>query len=179
MNKRISRAKKMSITMKNKTLKDSSFMKKLTKNSLEACKKKYDLGKTKMPHNISERKDGGYNIMITRNGKRKITSVQGKNISKEELLSKAIKVRDELISQLENDKCEFHIKKLDHNNNPLPKGIKLHKARDSAGFRVSIKSQGKKIEKSFTDSSLTMDKKLALALLALEKLKNQVLDTEL
>jgi len=58
----------------------------------------------KLPKNIHYAKENGkivgYNITVTRNGKSKLRSVQNKNKSLEELLPRAIEIKEELIKFL-------------------------------------------------------------------------------
>jgi hypothetical protein len=162
---------------------DPEYKDKTTKANLEAVKKRANEGKTRkeenkdLPANIYKNDDNGYDIRIMRDGKYKITSVTNINKSDEELLELAIKKRDELLKQIE-EKGDFdrHQKKLDHNNNPLPKSIICMVARGTPGYQVAYEKAGKLIRKSFTDKSKTMDDKLDSAKKYLEELQNDFND---
>ena len=142
---------------------------------MKAVQKRADEGKTRksnkdLPANIYQT-ERGYDIRILRNGKYKITSVEGKDLSDEQLLEKAIKKRDQILYNIENGIDDSLKKQTDHNGNPLPKGITNTQSRGNKGYRVTIRSKEngveKKRESSFTDKNKTMDEKLELAKKAL------------
>ena len=158
---------------------DPEYKDKTTKANLEAVKKRADEGKTRkeenkqLPANIYKNEDNGYDIRIMRGGKLKVTSVSDVKKSDDELLELAIQKRDELLKQVE-EKGDFdkHQKKLDHNNNPLPKNVACIVARGNPGYQITYERAGKIIRKSFTDKSKTMDEKLDSAKKYLEELQN-------
>ena len=159
--------------------KDPVYQEKTTKANLEAVIKRADEGKTRkeknkeLPANIYKNDDNGYDIRIMRGGKLKVTSVSDVEKSDIELLDLAIKKRDELLKQVEeNGKFDKHQKKLDHNNNPLPKCIACIVARGNPGYQVTYEKAGKIIRKSFTDKTKSMDDKLESAKKYLEELQN-------
>lgn len=98
-----------------------------------------------------------------RDGKLKITCVEGKDLSDEDKLKKAIKKRDEILYNMKNNIDDSLHKKLDHNGSELPQGITKMKARGNDGYRATVRHKDKTREKTFTDGTLTMDKKLELA----------------
>jgi len=149
---------------------DSEYKDKTLKANLIAVTKRADEGKTRklenkeLPKNIYKNPDGGYDIRIMRNGNLKVTSVTDVNKDDTELLDLAIKRRDDLFKQLEdNGNFDKQLKKLDHNNEPLPKCISCTVARGNPGYQITYEKAGKIIRKSFTDKTITMDEKLDLA----------------
>lgn len=101
---------------------------------------------------------------MIRYGELKITSVQNKNLSNEEVLKLAILKRDEIINQMENDKAvERTVKNKDHNNEELPKGISKVVIDGTPGYVARIIRNKKNIRKFFVNNSTTMDKQLQLA----------------
>jgi hypothetical protein len=165
-------------TMKDKWDNNVEYADKTKKANLVAVKKRAEEGTTRMdknkglPNNIyRNKKDGGYDIRIMRNGMYKITSVTGKDKSDAELLELAIAKRDLLMRQMEVDgKVDRFKKKLDHNGNEIPKGILKYSIRNMSGYRVSVIINGKRAEKSFLDGKNTMDERLEMAKEALKKL---------
>jgi seryl-tRNA synthetase len=108
-----------------------------------------------------------------RGGNLKVTSVSDVNKDDTKLLELAVKKRDELLKQVEeNGEFDKHQKKLDHNNNPLPKCVACIVARGNPGYQITYEKAGKLIRKSFTDKSKTMDDKLDSAKKYLEELQN-------
>jgi len=175
---RLPRCKKISNTLLDKW-QDPEYKEKTTKANLEAVIKRADEGKTRkeenkeLPTNIYKNDDNGYDIRIMRGGNFKITSVTDVEKPDSELLELAIKKRDELLKHVE-EKGEFdkHQKKLDHNNNPLPKCIACIVARGNPGYQITYEKAGKIIRKSFTDKTKSMDDKLESAKKYLEELQN-------
>ena len=174
-NERIKSLKEASL----KKWQDPVYKDKTTKANLEAVKKRADEGKTRkeenkeLPANIYKNEDNGYDIRIMRGGKLKVTSVSDVNKDDTELLELAIKKRDELLKQVEeNGEFDKHQKKLDHNGNPLPKCVACIVARGNPGYQITYEKAGKIIRKSFTDKSKTMDNKLDSAKKYLEELQN-------
>lgn len=154
-----------------KRWKDPDYINKTVPANLLAVIKRANEGKTRkinkdLPANIYK-SDKGYDIRIMRNGKYKITSIEGKNLSNEEKLNLAIKKRDEILLNIKNGIDNSLQKKVDHNNNKLPKNIVTYQARGNEGYKVIIRYKNKRREKTFTDGSLTMDQKLELAKIAL------------
>ena len=171
--KRLTKLEKMKLNGIERNKKDPTYIKKLTEASIEAANKKYLDGEKEsgLPVNISKRKNG-YDICILRNGVHKSTTLVDAKLSDEEKLDKAIKIRDDLLKKMENnEEPDWHIKKLDHNENPLPQNIHVHKARGNLGYQVCIRKNNKSYEKSFTDSDKTMDEKLELAKKALDEMQ--------
>jgi len=122
---------------------------------------------------FNKNEDNGYDIRIMRGGNLKVTSVSDVNKDDTELLELAVKKRDELLKQVEeNGEFDKHQKKLDHNNNPLPKCVACIVARGNPGYQITYEKAGKLIRKSFTDKSKTMDDKLDSAKKYLEELQN-------
>lgn len=166
---------KISNTMKDKWLNDKEYIEKTKINNLKAVYNRALTGKTRksnfeLPHNIYK-SDKGYDIRIMRNGIYKITSVENNLLSDEELLNKAIKKRDELITQLNNNIIINFEKKLDHNGNNLPVGIYRKKARNQEAYGIKIIVDKKVIEKCVSNSKLSMDDKLKKAIKLLNELK--------
>jgi hypothetical protein len=169
-------------TIKQKALEkwqDPEYKEKTTKANLEAVIKRADEGKTRkvenkeLPKNIYKNPDGGYDIRIMRDGKLKVTSVTSVEKDDTELLELAVKKRDELFKQVEdNGDFDKHQKKLDHNKNPLPKCVACIVARGNPGYQITYEKAGKMIRKSFTDKSKTLDEKLDSAKKYLTELQN-------
>ena len=123
----------------------------------------------------------GYNIVLPNNetikSKKDITVMR---------LSRIEKISKTLTEKYQNDssfadkvyEAQSVNKKLDHNGNPLPKHIYVHKARGENGYRVSIgkviDDKRERNEKSFTDPEKTMDEKLELAKKTLEEFKSSL-----
>lgn len=155
--------------------KDPEYINKTVPANLKAVQKRADEGKTRksnkeLPPNIYKT-ETGYDIRILRNGKYKITSVMGKDLSDEELLDKAVKKRDEILHNIENGIDDSLKKQTDHNGNPLPKGITNTQSRGNKGYRVTVRlkknGKEKRKEANFIDKNKTMDEKLELAKKAL------------
>ena len=166
---RLNRIEKIGSTIK-ELWQNKIYIEKTTKANLQAVKERAVTGKTRkydksLPHNVYKT-DEGYDIRIMRHGKYKITSVSSNDLTDKETLDKCIKVRDKLIEQLENNTVEWFEKKLDHNGNVLPKYISCHEARGQNGYKVVIRKNNKRVDKTFTSSDLTMDEKLDLAVKA-------------
>lgn len=147
--------------------KDPEYINKTVPANLQAAMKRANEGTTRktnkdLPANIYKN-ETGYDIRIMRDGKYKITSVEGNDLTDDEKLQKAIIKRDEILFNIENDIDDSLHKKLDHNESELPKGIVKFKARGNEGYKVIIRHNGKRKEKNFTDSKLTMEQKLDLA----------------
>jgi len=151
--------------------KDPEYINKTVPANLQAVMKRANEGTLRktnkdLPANIYK-SDNGYDIRVMRNGKLKITSVEGINLSDDEKLQLAIKKRDEILYNMENDIDDSLHKKTDHNDSELPKGIVKFKARGNEGYKVIVRYKGKRKEQNFTDGSLTMEEKLELAKKAL------------
>lgn len=149
--------------------KDPEYIEKTSNANLKAVVKRADSGKTRkkdkdlnLPANIYKTQTG-YDIRIMRNGKYKITSVEGKDLSENEKLQLAIDKLSEIKSNMINGIDDSQIKNKDHNGNPLPKGIVTYTARKSMGYKVIVCNNNKRIEKTFTNSNISMDEKLSLA----------------
>lgn len=169
-----------------KKWKDPEYSEKTRKANLEAVIKRAESGKTrvnnkelKLPANIYKT-EKGYNIQIMRDGKYKITSVEGINISDETKLETAIKKLGEIKNNIVNNIDDSHIKKLDHNGNDLPTGIILAIGKNKAvknygticGYQIAKIINLEKIERSFIDSKKSMDEKLQLAKNELAKISD-------
>lgn len=151
--------------------KDPEYINKTIPANLKAVLKRASEGKTRkinkhLPPNIYK-SDAGYDIRIMRNGKLKITSVEGKDLSDDEKLNLAIKKRDEILQNMENNVDDSLHKKLDHNGNELPKGMVLCKSKGNDAYRVIIRKKingrDRRIERTFGDSKISLDEKLDLA----------------
>ena len=176
--KRLSRIDKIKYTMKEKWTNDEQYIKNTTQANLEAVKKRALDGKTRkcnnknLPNNIYKT-DDGYDIRIMRNGEHKITSVTSKTKLDEELLIDAINTRDKLIAEMEKGIIKRHNKKLDHNGNELPKCISAFQAK-SNGYKIVVRKANKRIDRVFTDSTLSMDEKLKLAKEKLQEIQESI-----
>lgn len=166
------RIEKISNTMKKKW-KDPDYKEKTTAANLKAVEKRANAGKTRvnnkeldLPANIYKT-DKGYDIRIMRDGKYKITSVEGKDLTDDQKLQKAIEKRDEILENMKNGIDDSHKKALDHNGDPLPQCMTCVKVRGNDGYRVTIRKKinGKerRIESTHSDGKLTMDEKLEKA----------------
>ena len=155
--------------IKNSMLKrwqDPEYKEKTTKGNFKAVMARADSGKTRkknkdlnLPGGIYKTKEG-YNIQIMRNGKYKVTSVQGKKLTEEELLQKAIKKREEIIYNMDNNINDSHETRKDHNGNNLPK----HMLRTYDGnYIVNICYPKEKVYKKFSDENQTLDQRLEAA----------------
>lgn len=177
---------------------DPEYAEKTKAANLIAVTKRANEGTTRkknkeldLPANIYKI-ENGYGIQVMRDGKYKNTDVTSTTLSDEELLQNAIKKRDEILHNMDNDIDDSHQKKVDHNGNELPKGIVLMKFKGIPGYRVIIRKKIKgtkkdiRRERNFIDSKLTMDQKLELAKKALvemnankEELINKPVDDRL
>jgi len=174
------RIKNISNTMI-KRWQDPEYIKKTLPASVQAILKRADEGvlrkkniELKLPANIYKT-DTGYDIRIMRDGKCKITSVEGKDLSDEQKLQQAIKRKEEILFNMNNNIDDSLHKKTDHNDETLPAGIVKFKARGNEGYKVIVRHLGKRKEKNFTDGKLTMPQKLELAKKAqIEMLANKV-----
>ncbi|AYV80858.1 MAG: GIY-YIG-like endonuclease [Harvfovirus sp.] len=160
--KRMSRIEKISTTMKKVWSEDESYREKTTQANLEAVKNRAISGKTRklnkdLPNNIYKIQNG-YTIRIMRQGKYKITEVSSVTKSDDELLCEAIKIRDKLIAELENNSNE----NVDHDGNKLPIEITMVNDENQKGYLLMCRKNGKRIDKSFTDSHSNMEEKLKL-----------------
>jgi hypothetical protein len=173
------RINKIKETMINTWQNNEEYRKKTTEANLQAVIKRAESGQTRkeenkdLPANIYET-ENGYDIRIMRDNKFKITSVTGKNKTKEVLLEEAIKKRDEIMKAFEDntiDDMDFE-KKKDHNGNDLPKGIIFIKRRGRDAYEIRVKVGGKQINRYVCDSKLTLDEKLEKAKEIHQKLEN-------
>lgn len=179
-NRRQTRIEKIKATMIQRW-KDPEYINKTIPANLRAVMKRANGGtlRTKnielhLPSNIYKTGDG-YDIRIMRDGKYKITSVTGKDLSDNDKLKQAVIKRDEILYNMKNDIDDSLHKKTDHINSELPKGIVKFKARGNEGYKVIVRHKGKRKEKNFTDGRLTMAQKLELAKKALiEMSKNKI-----
>jgi group I intron endonuclease len=165
---------KISNTMKDKWSNDEEYIKKTTENNLKAVIERTKRGtritNKELPNNIYKT-ENGFDIRIMRNGVFKITSVESKILSYDELILKAIEKRDQIFEQIKNNDVINFQKKYDHNGNDLPIGIHLKKARNQDAYGVKIIVNGKVYEKCVSDKKLSMDEKLTKAKILLNKLK--------
>jgi len=165
---------KISNTMKDKWSNDEQYINKTTKNNLKAVIERTKRGtriiNKELPNNIYKTKNG-FDIRIMRNGVYKITSVESKILTHEELILKAIEKRDKIFEQIKNNDVINFQKKYDHNGNDLPIGIHLKKARNQDAYGVKIIIDGKIYEKCVSDKKLSMDEKLIKAKILLNELK--------
>lgn len=156
---------------------DQEYIEKTKKGNLISLKKRAATGENRtkhkdLPGNIYKNKNGGYDIRVIREGVFKVTSVDGKNKTDEELLQVAIEKRDKIIHQFEEEGVvERVVKNIDHNENELPQGIIKYSVRNLSGYRVKLIKDGKRIERSFLSGNLTMDEKLENAKKSLTNLK--------
>ncbi len=165
---------KISNTMKDKWSNDEEYIKKTTENNLKAVIERTKRGtritNKELPNNIYKT-ENGFDIRIMRNGVFKITSVESKILSHDELILKAIEKRDQIFEQIKNNDVINFQKKYDHNGNDLPTGIHLKKARNQDAYGVKIIVNGKVYEKCVSDKKLSMDEKLTKAKILLKELK--------
>ncbi len=177
---------------------DPEYSEKTKAANLVAVTKRANEGTTRkknkelnLPANIYKI-ENGYGIQVMRDGKLKNTDITSTTLSDEELLKNAIKKRDEILYNMNNDIDDSLQKKVDHNGNDLPKGIVLMKFKGTPGYRVIIRKKTKgtrkevRRERNFSDKDLTMDQKLELAKKALvemndnkEELINKPIDDKL
>ncbi len=165
---------KISNTMKDKWSNDEEYIKKTTENNLKAVIERTKRGtritNKELPNNIYKT-ENGFDIRIMRNGVFKITSVESKILSHDELILKAIEKRDQIFEQIKNNDVINFQKKYDHNGNDLPVGIHLKKARNQDAYGIKIIVNGKVYEKCVSDKKLSMDEKLTKAKILLKELK--------
>jgi len=170
--------------MTGKWTNDAEYISKTTAANLVATTHRAETGQTRkaenkeLPNNLYKNPDGGYDIRIMREGQYKITSVTDKTKTDEQLLQLAIKRRDEILQQMDNDEVDWHEKKLDHNGEELPKGIITVNKRGSDGYMLTVEKDKKRIERTFLDRSLTMDDKLNYAKQMLEFIRTNFDDKE-
>ena len=154
---------------------DQAYIEKTKKANLQSLKKRAATGENRtkhkgLPGNIYKN-NNGYDIRVIRDGVMKITSVEGKNKSDEELLQAAIEKRDKIIHQFEVEGVvERFNKSIDHNGNELPQGIVNFNTRGCLGYKVKVVKNGRSLERSFLNKKFTMDKKLTLANKALKNI---------
>ena len=163
---------------------DPEYSEKTKAANLVAVTKRANEGTTRkknkelnLPANIYKI-ENGYGIQVMRDGKYKNTDITSTTLSDEELLKNAIKKRDEILYNMNNDIDDSLQKKFDHNGNELPKGLVLMQFKGTPGYRVIIRKKVKgtkkdiRRERNFSDSNLTMDQKLELAKKALVEMNN-------
>ncbi|AYV76163.1 MAG: GIY-YIG-like endonuclease [Terrestrivirus sp.] len=118
----------------------------------------------------------GYNIMLSYNDKVDDPKKGERfTIMKRESRVKKISATLRELNSDEEFKKKMHAvklenKKLDHNGNLLPIYIYNQTSRNNPGYRVTVRKNGIRNEKSFTDPNKTMDEKLELAKKALSEI---------
>lgn len=158
-------------TMKKKWDKDQNYIDKVMKLRLKD--KKLDHNKNQLPRGIWRelRKDNdGYTIAIPYKGKRHYKYFHDPKFTMDQKLKMAIEYLNINFIKCKNNEKINSDKKKAHNNEELPRGIRLMGI--NIGYEVVIYLNHKRKNKKFMDSKLTMDEKLNLAKEYHKKIKN-------